>query len=134
MSEADIGAMWSQVCVCDTKFKDQFSTMCKQIVREMKVQNVSKDQISSYFQLLNDQQKVSYQFSLAVFKEEFPASIVDFGVLKAVIEGFGSDCLKRVMESYCNYMSIFTKESTVQQLIDIGSKQQSSLQISNISK
>ena len=120
LNEVEIDAVWSQVHVSDTKFKDQFHTMCKQIVCEMKVQNVSKDDLSSYLQSLDYQQQVSDQLSLALFEEEFPASFVDFGILKAVIEEFGSDCLNRVMRSYCKYISIFTKESTAQQLISIG--------------
>ena len=119
LNEVEIDAMWSQVHVSDIKFKDQFHTMCKQIVCEMKARNVLKDHLSSYFQSLNYQRQISDQLSRAVLEEEFPASFVDFGVLKTVIEEFGSDCLKRVMESYCNYMSIFTKESTVQQLINL---------------
>jgi hypothetical protein len=119
MSEVEIDAMWLQVHVSDVKFKDQFCTMCKQIMCETKVQNISEDQLSSYFQSLNYQQQISDQLRLALFEEEFPASFVDFGVLKAVIERFGSDCLKRVMRSYCKYMSIFTKESTTQQLINL---------------
>ena len=120
MSESEVDAMWSQVRVSDTKFKDQFHTMCKEIVCEMKVQNISEDNLSLYFQSLDYQQQVSHQLSLAVLEEEFPASFVDFGVLKVFIERFGTDCLKRVMESYCNYMSsFFTKESTAQQLINL---------------
>ena len=125
LNEAEIDAMWSQVHVSDTKFKDQFRTMCKQIVCEMKVQNVSEDHLLSYLQSLkfNYQRQISDQFSLAILKDEFPASFVDFGVLKAVIEGFGSDCLKRVMESYCKYMPIFTNQSTAQQLINLSAFQ-----------
>ena len=66
MSESEIDAMWSQVHVSDTKFKDQFHTMCKQIVCEMKVRNVSKDHLSLYFQSLTYQQQVSDQLSLAL--------------------------------------------------------------------
>jgi hypothetical protein len=120
MSESEIDAMWSRLHVSSTKFKDQFHTMCKQILCEMKLQNVSEECLSLYFLSLNYQQQVSDQLSLAVFEEEFPASFVHYGVLKAVIEEFGSDYLKRVMESYCNYISIFTKESTAQQLNNIG--------------
>ena len=123
LSAAEIDAMWSQVHVSDIKFKDQFHTMCKQIVCEMKARNLSKDRLSSHFQSLNYQRQISDQLSLAVLEEEFPASFVDFGVLKAIIVRFGSDCLKRVMESYCNYMSIFTKESTAQQLINLSAPQ-----------
>ena len=128
ISESEVDAMWSQVQVSNTKFKNQFHTMCKQIVCEMKVQNVSEDRLSLYFQsLIKFQQQipVSNQLSLAVLEEEFPASFVDFRLLKAVIERFGSDCLKRVMESYCNYMSTITKQSTVQQLITVDNKIQS---------
>ena len=121
MSVAEIDMMWSQVHVSDINFKNQFHTMCKQVVCEMKVQNVSKDHLSLYFQSLNYQQQISDQLSLALLEEEFPASFIDFRVLKEVIEGFGSDCLKTVMSSYCKYMSsIFTKQSTTQQLINIG--------------
>jgi hypothetical protein len=105
--------------VSDTKFKDQFRTMCKQIVFEIKVQNVSKDHLISYFKSLNYQEQASDLFSLAILGDEFPASFIDFRVLKAVIERFGSDCLKKVMEHYM-YMPIFTKKSTVQHLINIG--------------
>ena len=134
MSESEIDVMWSQMHVSDIKFKNQFCTMCKQIVCEMKVRSVSKRQLLLYFQSnlseenlssyylqpLNYQELISDLFSVALLREEFPASFVDFRVLKAVIERFGSHCLKRVMESYCNYMSIFTKKSTAQQLINIG--------------
>ena len=121
VSKSEIDAMWSQVHVSDTKFKNQFRTICKQILHEMKMQNVSKDHLSTYFQSLkfNYQQQEVDQLCLTVLEGEFPSSYVDFGVLKAVIEEFGSDCLKRVMRSYCNYMSIFTKQSTVQQLINL---------------
>ena len=40
-------------------------------------------------------------------------------MLNVIVKQFGSDCLKSVMKSYCNYMSFFTKQSTVQQLIDM---------------
>ena len=94
--KTEIDAMWSQVHVRDTKFKDQFCTMCKQIVCEMKVKNnMTKDCLSLYFQSLNCQQQISEQLSLAVLEEEFPASFVDFRVLKTIIERFGSDCLKK---------------------------------------
>ena len=123
MSKTEIDAMWSQMQVSHTQFIDQFCTMCKQIMYEMKLQNVSEDRLSLYLQSLNYQQQISNQLSLALLEAEFPASFVDFGVLKAVIEGFGSDCLKKVMGSYCNYMSIFTKESTVQQLVNLSAPQ-----------
>ena len=119
MSEAEIDAMWSRLHLSNPKLRNQFHTMCKQIVYEMKLQDVPKDSLSLYFQSLNYQQQVSDQFSVAVLEEEFPASFVDFGALKAVIERFGSDCLNRVMSSYCNYMSILIKQSTVQQLINL---------------
>ena len=123
MSESEIDAMWSELYVSDAKFKDRFRTMCKQIVYEMKVQNVSKDDLSLYFQTLHYQPQIRDQLSLAVLNYELPASFVDFGVLKAVIERFGSDCLERVIESYCNYISIFTMQSTAQQLINLSALQ-----------
>ena len=121
LNEAEIDAMWSQMHIGDTKFKVQFHTMCKQVVCEYKVQNMSENHLSLYFQSLNYSQQTSDLLSLALSEEKFPASFVDFRVLKAVIERFGSDCLKRVMESYCHHnMSVFTKESTAQQLTNIG--------------
>ena len=123
LHEVQIDAMWSQVHVSNAKFKDQFHTMYKQIVYEMKVQNISKYHLSSYFQSLNYQQQISDQLSQTFLEEEFPASFVDFRVLKDVTEEFGSDCLKRVMESYCNYISIFTKESTAQHLVTLSALQ-----------
>ena len=119
LNESVSDVVRSQVLVSDTRLKDQFHTMCKQIVCEMKMQNVSKNRLSLYFQSLDYQQQISDLLSLVVLEEEFPASFVDFGVLKAVIEEFGSDCLKRVMRSYCNNMSIFMKLSTAQQLINL---------------
>ena len=121
VNKSEIDIMWSQAHVSNTKFIDQFRTMCKQIVCEIKLQNVSEDRLSLYFQSLNFKEQISDQLSLAILEEEFPASFVDFGILKAVIETFGSHCLKRVITSYCNYMSIFIKESTAQQLVNIGS-------------
>ena len=123
LSDPEIDAMWSQVHVSDTRFKDQFRTMCKQIVSEIKVQNVSEDYLSVYFQTLHYQPQISDQLSQAVLNYELPESFIDFRVLKAVIGGFGSGCLKRVMRSYCNYISIFTKESTAQQLINLSALQ-----------
>ena len=100
-------------------------TPFKQIVYELKLQDVSQDHLSLYFQSLNYQLPISDQFSRTVLEEAFPASFVHFGVLKAIVEGFGSDCLKRVMSSYSNYckMSIFTKQSTAQQLINLSALQ-----------
>ena len=123
MSEAENDAMWSRLHLSDPKLRNQFHTMCKQIVYEMKLQDVPKDSLSMYFQSLNYQQQVSDQLSLALLEGEFPASFVDFRVLKAVIEWFGSDCLKRVMKSYCNYMSIFIKQSIAQQLVNMSAFQ-----------
>ena len=122
MSDTEINATWSWLHVSNTKFKDQFRTMCKQIVCEMKAKSVSKYHLLSYFQSLDYQQQISNQLSLAVLEGEFPASFVDFRILQAVIEKFGSDCLRRVMRSYCNYMSIISKESTAQQLVTIDNK------------
>ena len=123
MSKAEIDTMWSQVHLSGPKLENQFHTTCKQIVYEIKLQDVSKNHLSLYFWSLNYQQQLSDQLSLAILGEEFPVSFVDYGVLKALIEEFGSNYLKRVMGSYCNYMSIFTKQSTALQLISLSALQ-----------
>ena len=40
-------------------------------------------------------------------------------MLNVIVKHFGSDCLKNVMKSYCNYISVFTKQSTVKQFINM---------------
>ena len=118
LSEDEIDAMWSQIDVSDTKFKNQFHIMYKQIVCELEIGEISEQHLLSYFKSQKYQQhNISDDFSRALLKEELPASLVDFRILTAVIEKFGSVYLKGVMRSYCKYMSIFTKQSTAQQLI-----------------
>ena len=122
LSEGETDAMWSQVHVSDTKFKDQFHTMYEQIVFELEMQRISEHTLSSYFMSLQYQRNISDHLGRALLKHELPASFVDFKVLAAVIEKFGSESLKSVMRSYCKYISIFIKQSTAQQLINLSAK------------
>ena len=122
ISEPEIGTMFSQVHLGDTKIKDLFHTMYKQIVCELKIGKISEDELSSY--LMERQPKLQRDAGLhlckAFLEYKFPLSLVDFGVLTIIIERFGSDCLKSVMTSYCNCVSIsHTKQSTAQQLIGL---------------
>ena len=121
LSEAEIDKMWSQVHVSDTRFKDQFHTMYKQIVCELKIGEILEHDLSTYLmeQQPKLQKQVSDHLSEVILKCECPSSFIDFRVLTIIIERFGSNCLKRVMRSCCKYMSAFTKQSTVQQLIDL---------------
>ena len=45
-------------------------------------------------------------------------SFMDYGLIEYFIKQFGSDALKREMQSYCREMVIFMKETTIKQLID----------------
>ena len=121
VSEAEIDAMFSQVHMSDTKIKDLFHSMYKQIVYELKMRRISADKLSSY--LMDQKPKlrrdVGLHLSEAFLERKFPLSLVDFKILTIIIERFGSDCLKSVMKSYCNYVSIYAKQSTVQQLMDL---------------
>ena len=118
LSDAEIDVLWSRIHVSDTKFKDQLHAMYKQIVYELKI-NKSEHRLSWYFQSLNYQQHISDHLSKTFLKEELPISYLDLRVLATIILMFGSNCLKRVVRSYSNYISIFTKQSTAQQLINV---------------
>ena len=121
LNEAEIGKVWSQVHVSNTRFTAQFHAMYKQIVCELVIGEISDQGLSLY--LMEQQPKLQKQLcdhlSEAILNCECPSSIIDFRVLTIIIERFGSDYLKRVMRSYCKYMSTFTKQSTVQQFIDL---------------
>ena len=124
LSGAEINAMWSRVHVGDTKFIDQFHTMYKQMMYELEMALTTRHKLSSYFkESLKCHHNVSDQLSQAFFNHELPVSLVDFRVLAATIEGFGSDCLKSVMSSYSKYISIFLKNFTAQQLINLSAIQ-----------
>ena len=123
LSESEIDAMWSKMSVGDTELSDQFHIMHKQIFYELGGigRSTANDKLSSY---LMDQQPTlqrvgSINISEAILSPNFPISVIDFRMLTIVIELFGSDCLKRIMESYCHFMSIFVKQSTLEQLIDL---------------
>ena len=124
MSESEIDVLWSQMHVSDTKFKDQFCTMCKQIVYELEKAQVTGQQLSLFFEKsLEYHQMTSYSLSDELLNHKLPVSVVDFRVLAAAIEGFGSDCLKSVISSYSKYMSTFLKNPTAQQLINLSAIQ-----------
>ena len=131
LSETEIDTMWSQVRVGDAKSRDLFLTMYKQIVCELEIGKISEDKLSSY--LMERQPKLQRNVGLHLISEaflehKFPLSLVDFKILTIIIERFGSDCLKSVMKSYCNHMSIFTKQSTAQQLINLSPVQSKSFE------
>ena len=125
VSEPEIDAMWSQVHVTDTRFKNQFYTMYDQIVCELEIGKVSKHDLSLNLmdQPLNLQSNVSMQLSEMFLEQTLVLSLVDFKILTIIIERFGSNCLKRVMKSYCDHMSVYSKKLTVQQLIDLSPAQ-----------
>ena len=123
LSESEIDAMWLKMRVGDTKFNDQFRIMHNQILCEVDGigRSAATDKLSSY---LMDQQPTlqrdaSVNISEAILSPNFPISVIDFRMLAIAIELFGSDCLKRVMESYCHFMSTFVKQSTLEQLLHL---------------
>ena len=117
LSKSEIDAMWSRQHVSDAKFKDQFHTMYKQVVYELKLAQTTRDELSSYFKRsLKCHQSTSDLLSHELLNHKLPVSVVDFRVLAAAIEGFGSDCLKSVMSSYNKYISTFLKKSFIQKL------------------
>ena len=120
ISKTEIDDMWSQLHVSDTKFTSQFHAMYKQMVYELKMAQVMEHELTSYLhKSLKCYQSVSDLLSQALLNHELPVSAVDFRVLAAAIEGFGSDCLKGVMGSYYKYISIFLEKSTAQQLTNL---------------
>ena len=123
LSESEIDAMWLKMRVGDTELSDQFHIMHKQILYEVDRigRLAASDKLSSY--LMNQQptlqRDVSVNISKACLNSNFPISLIDFRMLTIVIELFGSNCFKRVMESYCRFMSTFIKQSTLEQLIEL---------------
>ena len=91
LSGAEIDAMWSQIHVSDTKFKDQFHIMYKQLVYELEMAQITGHKLSSHFkEALKYHRNTSDQLSQALLNRELPVSAVDFRVLAAAIEGFGT--------------------------------------------
>ena len=124
MNEAEIDIMWSRLHMSDSKFKEQFQTMYKQIVYELEMAEITWHELASHFKkLMKCHQSISDLLSHKLLNVKFPVSVVDFRVLAAAIEGFGSDCLKSVMSSYCKYISTFLKKSTALQLINLSAIQ-----------
>ena len=125
LNKAETDTMWFRMRMNDTSFKAQFHSMYKQIVYELKIQEVSKHKLSLYLmdQHLKLEKHVSDCLSQAFLKHKFTASFVDIRILTNVIERFGSICLKGVMRSYCKYLSMFTKQSTAQQLVNLSEVQ-----------
>ena len=123
LTAAEVDVMWSKMDVGDKKFTDQFHIMHKQILYEVDGigRSTATDKLSSY---LMDQQPtlqrdLNVKISKAILSPNFPVSLINFRALTIVIELFGSNCLKRVMESYCHFMSTFIKQSTLEQLVDL---------------
>ena len=120
LSDTEIDAMMH---VGDTEFNDQFHIMIKQLLYEVDRigRSTATDKLSSYLmdQQPTLQQDLSVNISKAFLNSNFPVSLIDFRMLTIVIELLGSDCLKRVMESYCRFMSTFVRQSTLEQLIDL---------------
>ena len=114
LSDAKIDVMWLQVRPND--FKSQFLTMYKQIVYELKAQEISKNALSSYLMDRHPklQSNASIQLSEAFLKHDLP---LHFRLMSTVINKFGSDSLKSVMKSFHNY--VYTRESTVEQLVSL---------------
>ena len=78
LSGAEIDAMWSQVPMSDTKFKDQFHTVYKQIVYELEMQVVSEHKLRSHFM---------YQTLVEPFlTHDSPLSLVSFRMLSSIID------------------------------------------------
>ena len=123
LSEAEIDAMWLKMRVGGAEFNDQFRIMHKQILYELDGigRSAATDKLSSYLmdQQPTLQQDVNVNIGKAFLNSNFPISLTDFRMLTIVIKLFGSDCLKRVMESYCHFMSTFVKQSTLEQLIGL---------------
>ena len=119
MNEAEIEAMWLHVS--DTKLNDRFRIIHKQIVYELMIGIISKNELS---QCLMDHQpnlpeNASIQLSEAFMNHRFPPSFVDFDMLDIIVQRFGSDCLKSVTKSYSSYMTDFTKQLTAQQFMSL---------------
>ena len=121
LSEAEIDVMSFKMQVGDTEFSDQFHIIHKQVLCEIDGigRSTATDKLSSYLidQQPTLQRDVSVKISKAILSSNFPISLIDFRMLNIVIELFGSDCLKRVMESYSRFMSTFIKHLTLEQLI-----------------
>ena len=117
----EIDAMWTHVSMSDTKFVDLFHAMYKQIIHELQLEKISQKELSLY--LVNQEPPVqaciSDYLSEAFVNQSFPLSLIDFGILSSIIEKFGSECLKRVMKSYCNNMLVYAKQLTALQLINL---------------
>ena len=120
LSAAEIDAVWLQIH--PSNFESRFLTMYKQIVCELKAQQISENELSAYLmdQYPKLQSSASIQLSEAFLEHALPLLVLDFRVLSTVMDKFGSDCLKSVMKSFHNYvMSLYTRESTAEQLVSL---------------
>ena len=121
MSEAELKVMWMHTN--KARLIDQFQIIHKQIVLELKLENISIDELSQC--LMNHhpslQKDASIFLSEAILTFSIPPSgfFLDYDMLNIVIKTFGSDYLKDVMMSYCKLMLDFRKQLTVQQLLDL---------------
>ena len=94
LSDAEIDVLWHP-----SNFESQFLTMYRQIVRALKVQEISENVLSSYLMDQNPklQSNVSIQLCEAFLKHDLP---LHFRLQSTIIDKFGSDCLKNVFHNY----------------------------------
>ena len=124
VSKDELEAMWLHVS--NTKLIDRFHTIHKQIVLELEMNMILTDELSQC--LMNQHPKLQKDMSIilskAIVDQCFlpPGSFIDFELLNIVVVHFGSDYLKRVMESYCSYMSVQSVMQLLLELPSVGTK------------
>ena len=123
VSKEELEAMWLHVS--STKLIDRFHTMHKQIVLELEMNKTSTEELSQC--LVNHHPKLQRDMSIILSKAIMDhcfvssGSFFDFELLNSIIVQFGSNYLKRMMKSYCSYMSVFPEQSVMQLLVDLPS-------------
>ena len=120
MSEVEIAAMWQQVN--DTKINNCFRLIHKQIVFEIKAEELSVEELCH---CLTDQQpNLSEAAGICVSKafmdmDPYPPCFADYEILNIFVQEFGSVLLKKKMRLYHTYMSEFVKYSSAQELANL---------------
>ena len=120
MSETEIVASWLQVN--DTNISNCFHLIHKQIVFEIKAEDISVEELSYY--LIDKYPNLSKDDGFCLSKafmsdHPYPPCFADYKMLNIFVQQFGSVLLKRKMELYLIYMSNFMKYSNAQQLADL---------------
>ena len=115
LSEAEIEAMWSHVR--NTNISDLFHAMHEQFIHVVKIEKISVKELSQYLvdQHPNLTEKTCYSLVETFIEHCFCPYFEDFDMLNIIVEHFGNNCLKSVMMSYCNRLSVFLKCSTAQE-------------------